>query len=456
MTISGRQYAFGQLSIKAVAKDWLQSDPTKDSIAGISLNKAYNLLAGKTSKTIIVAVIDNGIDITHEDLTNIIWTNKKEIAGNGIDDDHNGFVDDVHGWNFRGAKDGSIIDNEWVGATQIYEAWKTRFENMDTNLLNENEKKEWTIYKTAKREYFDKQNNSKDSIELNYSYNLKYNSSNLIANDSEDPNNRHYGSPYFKLTQGLNHGTYVSGIIAATRHNNIGMDGVADNVLIMPIVASTQVGDERDKDVANAIHYAVDNGVQLINISFSKLFSTNKSLLDEAIHYADKKKILIIHCAGNDGVNIDSFYNYHYPIALFDNGKKAVHFITVGWSRPLFDYRLAHPNSGYGKLSVDLFAPGSDIYTTAPHNQYDSRSGSSMSTPVVTGVAALLLSYFPSLTTKQVKDILLKTVFKPTQLVNKPGTKMLVPFRSLSISGGIVNAYNAIELAIKMAKSAKK
>src|SRR6185295_20196122 len=148
-------------------------------------------------------------------------------------------------------------------------------------------------------------------------------------------------------------------------------------------------------------------------------------------------------------------YNYHYPMPVYANGTKAVHFITVGWSRPLFDYRLAHPNSGYGKLSVDLFAPGSDIYTTAPHDQYDSRSGSSMSTPVVTGVAALLLSYFPLLTTKQVKDILLKSVFRPDQLVNKPGTKMLVPFRSLSVSGGIVNAYNAIELAINKTKYVK-
>jgi subtilisin family serine protease len=362
----------------------------------------------------------------------------------------------VHGWNFRGAKDGTIIDNEWAGATQIYEAWKGRYENADTNLLTGDKKREWIVYNKAKQEYLDKLNNSQDSIELNYSYNLKYNSSTLIANDSEDPTNRCYGSPNFKLTQGLNHGTYVAGIIAAERHNNIGIDGVADNVLIMPIVASTQVGDERDKDVANSIYYAVDNGARIINISFSKIFSTDKKLVDEAIQYAEKKKVLIIHCAGNDGVNIDSFYNYHYPMAVFENGKKATDFVTVGWSRPLFDYRLAHPNSGYGKLNVDLFAPGSDIYTTAPHNQYDSRSGSSMSTPVVTGVAALLLSYFPSLSTKLVKDILLKSVFKPDQFVNKPGTKTAVPFRSLSVSGGIVNAYDAVKLAIKMTKHAKE
>jgi len=241
----------------------------------------------------------------------------------------------------------------------------------------------------------------------------------------------------------------VSGIIAAQRNNGIGTNGIANNVLIMPVVASTQVGDERDKDVANAIHYAVDNGARIINISFSKVYSTDKKLLDEAIGYAEKKKVLIIHCAGNDGVNIDSFYNYHYPVALYDNGKKANNFITVGWSRPLFDYRLAHPNSGYGKKSVDLFAPGSDIFTTAPHNEYDFRAGSSMSVPCVTGVAALLLSYFPNLSIIQVKNILLKSTFKPKQMVNKPGTKIQVPFNTLSASGGILNAYSAIQMAIQ-------
>lgn len=442
--------------IKATAKDWIAFDPQVDTIAGISLYKAYELLKARVSKTVIVAVIDNGVDIEHEDLKKIIWTNKKEIPGNGIDDDHNGYVDDVHGWNFRGAKDGSIIDNEQAGATQIYVAWKSKYENADTNFQNPNEKKEWSIYRRARDEYLDKVNSSKDSIELTYSYNPNYHSYQLIANDNDQANNRFYGSPYFNLTPNLNHGTYVSGIIAAERNNDIGTNGIADNVLIMPVVASTQVGDERDKDVANAIYYAVDNGARIINISFSKIYSTDKKLLDEAIQYAESKQVLIIHCAGNDGVNIDSFYNYHYPVALYDNGKKATNFITVGWSRPLFDYRLAHPNSCYGKTNVDLFAPGSDIFTTAPHNQYDFRAGSSMSTPCVTGVAALLLSYFPSLSTKQVTDIILKSTFDPNQMVNRPGTKIQVPFKNLSSSGGILNAYNAIEMAIDLGKNNSK
>ncbi|MEP6596345.1 MAG: S8 family serine peptidase [Ginsengibacter sp.] len=312
-----------------------------------------------------------------------------------------------------------------------------------------------SIYNKAKTEYLDKINTSKDSTELNYSYNINYNSSKLIVNGSEPSNTHFYGSPYFKLPPDVNHGTYVSGIIAAQRNNRIGTNGIANNVLIMPVVASTQVGDERDKDVANAIHYAVDNGARIINISFSKVYSTDKKLLDEAIRYAEKKKVLIIHCAGNDGVNTDSFYNYHYPVALYDDGKKANNFITVGWNRPLFDYRLAHPNSGYGKNSVDLFAPGSDIFTTAPHNEYDVRAGSSMSAPCVTGVAALLLSYFPNLSIIQVKDILLKSTFKPKQMVNKPGTKIQVLFNTLSASGGILNAYNAVQMAIQVTRNTK-
>jgi subtilisin family serine protease len=214
------QNIFAQSSLKANAKDWLALDPKTDSIAGISLYKAYKLLKGRTSKTVIVAVIDNGINIVHEDLKNIIWTNTKEIPDNGIDDDHNGYIDDVHGWNFRGSKNGTIIENEQSGATQIYVAWKNKYENADTNSLKPNEKREWAIYNKAKTEYFDKINTSKDSTELKISYNINYISSKLIANDSENSNNHYYGNPYFKLTSNLSHGTHVAGIIAAQRNKS--------------------------------------------------------------------------------------------------------------------------------------------------------------------------------------------------------------------------------------------
>lgn len=430
-----------------ISKEWFEKDPKTDSVAGISIEKAYQLLKGRTSKPVIVAVIDNGIDINHEELKNKIWTNSKEIPNNGIDDDHNGYVDDVHGWNFRGAKDGTIVENEQNGATQFYAEWKNKFDNADTFTLSEAEKKEWIIYAKAKKQYAEKLS-SKDSADFEFAYNIDYNSDKLIENDSKGTSN-YYGSPYFKLSKNLTHGTHVAGIIAAQRNNNVGIDGIADNVLIMPIVATTAIGDERDKDIANAIRYAVDNGAKVINMSFSKTFSPDKKLVDGAIRYAEKNNVLVIHAAGNDGVNIDSAENYHYPIAIFQNGERATNFITVGWSRPLFDYRLAHPYSDYGKLNVDLFAPGSDIYSTVPDNGYEFKSGSSMSAPVVSGVAALLFSYFPSLTAKELKEILLKSTYKPNQMVNKPQTKIQVPFNSLSVSGGIVNAYNAISLAIE-------
>lgn len=441
----------GQVRKEPIARDWLLQDPEADSVAGISLDKAYQLLKGKHSKKIIVAVIDNGVDIDHEDLKNEIWTNSKEIPGNGIDDDHNGYIDDVHGWNFRGTKDGAVIENELAGATQVYLAWKNKYDNIDTNLLSRIEKQEWLVFSKAKKEYLEKLD-SKDSVEMNFTYNANYNSEVLIANESEATGNIYYGSPYFKLSPNLSHGTHVAGLIAAQRNNQKGIDGIADGVIIMPILATTASGDERDKDIANAIRYAVDNRAKIINMSFSKVFSPNKNIVDKAIRYAEKRKVLIVHSAGNDGVNIDSAVNYHYPIAHYSNGKKADNFISVGWNRSLFDYRLAHPYSNYGKLNVDLFAPGSDIFSTVPVNAYDSKSGSSMSAPVVTGVAALLLSYFPSLSIKQVKEILLKSTFKPNQMVNRPQTKIQVRFDSLSQSGGIVNAYNAVKMAIAITR----
>jgi subtilisin family serine protease len=247
-----------------------------------------------------------------------------------------------------------------------------------------------------------------------------------------------------KGSDNLSHGTHVAGIIGAKRNNGKGIDGIADQVILMPIVATTAKGDERDKDVANAIRYAVDNGARIINMSFSKRFSSDKQLVDEAFRYAEQNQVLIIHAAGNDGNDLDTAT--YYPIPYDQNGRRFSNLITVGWSRPLFNERLAHPNSNYGQ-DVDLFAPGSDILSTVPGNSYDYKSGSSMSTPVVTGVAALLWSYFPKLTMLQLKTILLRSTYKPRIMVNRPGSKTLVPFSSLSATGGILNARNAVEMA---------
>ena len=431
------------------ARDWLALDPAADSIAGTSLYKAYALLKGRASTPVIVAVIDNGVDLAHPDLAAVIWTNTREIPGNGIDDDHNGYVDDLHGWNFRGTRDGTIVENEQAEATHIYSIRRAGYDRVDTSRLAGQDKKDWAMYASAKKVYLDKIKNSKDSSELTYAYNMHYNSSELIGDDPADPNERYYGSPLMKLGPALSHGTHVAGIIAARNSSGTGIEGIAGNVLIMPIVATTAGGDERDKDVANAIRYAVDNGARVINMSFSKPFSAYKSSVDDAIRYAERKNVLIVHSAGNDGDDNDTAN--HYPIAIYENGQKAANFISVGWSRPLFNYRLAHPYSDYGARNVDLFAPGSDVFSTVPGNGYDYKSGSSMSAPVVSGIAALLFAYFPTLSAVQVKDILLRSSFKPDVMVNRPGgSTVKVPFSSLSVSGGIVNAYNAVVMAIKM------
>jgi cell wall-associated protease len=434
------------------ARDWLALDPAVDSIAGTSLYKAYELLKGRVSTPVVVAVIDNGVDMEHQDLKSVIWTNRKEIPDNGIDDDHNGYVDDVHGWNFRGTRDGTIVENEQAEATHIYSIWKTKYDGVDTTGLKGGEKANWRLYIKAKKAYLDKTKQSKDSFELKFTYNLNYNSSELIGDDPTDLNERYYGSPLIKLSPALSHGTHVAGIIGTRSKSCTGIDGIAGNVLIMPIVATTAGGDERDKDVANAIRYAVDNGARVINMSFSKPFSAYKSIVDEAIRYAENKNVLIVHSAGNDGDDNDTAN--HYPIAIYENGQKAANFISVGWSRPLFNFRLAHPYADYGQRNVDLFAPGSDIFSTIPGNGYDYKSGSSMSAPVVSGIAALLFSYFPTLTAVQVKDILLRSSFKPDITVNRPGGSMVkIPFSRLSVSGGIVNAYNAVAMAIKITGS---
>ena len=447
----------GQDPLSDPRHDWAYRNPVADSVAGIDFYRAYALLKGRPWRTTIVAVIDNGFDVEHQDLKSVIWTNSREIPGNGIDDDHNGYVDDVHGWNFRSARDGTAAEKEQTEATRIYAQWKGKYEGIDSTRLTGSQKKQLRLYLLAKRDYSRQVSASGtppypgDTVDIKYAHNLAFNSSEIIGDNPMDPRERSYGSPFLtKLTPWLSHGTHVAGVIAAQRDNGVGIDGIADHVLIMPIVASTATGDERDKDVANAIRYAVDNGARIINLSFSKSLSQYKSVVDDAVRYAERQDVLIVHVAGNDGEDNDVWP--HYPSAYYEGGGKARNVLTVGWSRPKFDERLAHPLSDYGARSVDVFAPGSDILSTVPGDKYEFKSGSSMAAPMVTGVAALLRSYFPRLTAVQVRDIIMRSSFKPTTTVNKPGTHEKVSFRSLSVSGGIVNARNAVRAAAEGAR----
>jgi cell wall-associated protease len=524
--------AFSQPSSSSTpAVNWQNMDLQKDSVYGTSVNRAYEeLLIDKKSHPVIVAVIDVGVDIAQEDLKGHIWTNPKEIPGNGFDDDRNGYTDDIHGWNFLGGKDGRNIltesyeaDREYYRLQPVYSGvndsgtaktmqlkqydYWTRLKNLHVHdsirsmnridaysrviqpVQNEDSVLRGSIGKDTLY-YSDieslkptdsvsfqirsdvlcvfQQNNiphrfsfefliadvneqlEKEKARLHMlSIDPNQQRRDIIGDNPENIKDRTYGNN--NVSAGYQaHGTHVAGTIAALRNNGIGMDGVADNVIIMPIRASCD-GDERDKDVALAIRYAVDNGAKIINMSFGKHFSPGKGWVDEAVRYAEKEGVLLIHAAGNDAENSDTIA--HYPNAYFkNNGAKATNFITVGASGYSRDLLVAE-FSNYGKKVVDVFAPGLDIYSTIPGNKYEWDSGTSMATPVVAGVAALIWSYYPKLTYRQVKFCIEKSATPINILVTKPGTDEKVAFSSLSSSGGIVNAYKAILIAAQIDKA---
>jgi subtilisin family serine protease len=512
--------SFAQSTTEETPKDWFLRDRSS-GFSGISLDKAYNFLKGKQSKTVIVAVIDSGIDTTHEDLKRVMWTNYGEIPGNKIDDDRNGYVDDVHGWNFIGGKDGRNVKEDSYEAARVYHSLKAKFENADTTKLS---KEDLALYRTWKAAYEDLTTgvdmtevlmlqklypmlHSGDSIitidlkkkEFTAKDLVGYKSSNpqaqmaanifneifkqnptqevsnvqlleqleselrkaesistappdyrgQITKDNEaDINDRFYGNNDLMASTPY-HGTHVSGIIAGDRTNNKGMNGIADNVRIMTVRAVPD-GDEHDKDIALAIRYAVDNGAKIINMSFGKGFSPQKQWVDEAVKYAESKGVLLIHAAGNDGANIDLARNF--PSATFVNGQtKASNWITVGASAPNGD--LAADFSNYGKESVDVFSPGVEIHSTIPGGTtYGKSSGTSMASPVTAGVAALLLEYYPNLTPQQIKYAIENSVVKVEEETTIPGGEEKVKFSTLSKTGGIINAYNAIKLADELSK----
>jgi subtilisin family serine protease len=510
-----------------VPKNWQLLSYATDSVYGVGAERAYKeLLEGKQGKTVIVAVIDSGIDTTHEDLRDILWRNPKEIPGNHIDDDGNGYVDDVFGWNFLGAKDGSTVKEDSDEATREYYRYRKLYGNPDSALQKDSkEYKYWTRLKDriqkpsvqAKTDYkmmlrvqenllkcesilaeylktndftveqLDTLRSSDQDVMFARGFALRLlHSTNeegttylalkndlaeyvkelkrkaeysgeepndkratIVGDNLNDINDRYYGNNDVQ-GQFAFHGTHVAGIIGAIRGNGLGIDGIADNVRIMAVKVVPE-GDERDKDVALGIRYAVDNGAQIINMSFGKGFSPQKEWVDDAIRYAEEKGVLLVHAAGNDNANNDEVENY--PKDTFNDGKEADNMITVGASGNGRTGSKIAGFSNYGKKEVDLFAPGVQIYSTVPGgNKYGSASGTSMAAPVVAGVAALVLSYNPDLSARQLKEILEKTAtpLPDGDMVNKPGAKdEEISFSELSKSGGVVNVYEALKLAAK-------
>jgi subtilisin family serine protease len=512
-----------------VPKNWHQLDPATTGFNGISLDKAYDLIKTKKLKSnrVVVAVIDSGIDTLHEDLKPILWTNPKEIPGNGIDDDHNGYVDDVHGWNFIGGKDGRNVKEDSYEAARVYYALKPKWDGKTAaDAVTAADKKEFADYtrakeKTAgdvdpketaflqglyakllkgdsviqkeigKKEYnitdlkdynptdanakaakgilanISKANNSTDITNEQLMENLqgdlrKADAANtppeefrkeIVKDVESNLNDRNYGNNDIMASTPF-HGTHCSGIIAAARNNGKGVDGIADNVRIM-MVRAVPDGDEHDKDIANAIRYAVDNGAQIISMSFGKDFSPEKQWVDDAFRYAASKNVLLVHAAGNDAKNVDTTYNFPNPYFIDGKGR-ANNIITVGASGDMKNGGLTASFSNYGVKEVDVFAPGVNINSTIPGGTtYGNASGTSMACPVVAGIAALLLEYYPKLTAVQLKEAIEKSAVAPKDKVKNPETKELVDMSTLSKTGGIANAYEAVKYAATLKPAAK-
>ena len=516
--------AFAQKSKDEVPKNWHQLDPETSGFNGISLQKAYDLVKSKklTSKRVIVAVIDSGIDTTHEDLKPVLWTNPKEIPGNGIDDDKNGYIDDVHGWNFLGGKDGRNVKEDSYEGARLYHRLKAKWDGKTSaDAISATDKKEFADFERAKQKTvgdvnpqqmkqvefmyskvvagdsvirkeigkssytsvdmeaykptdadakmtksilvnISKANNTTDitneQLIEELSGEMRKGESatqapteyrkDIVKDDEANINDRNYGNNDLLANTPM-HGTHCAGIIAAVRNNGKGMNGIADNVRIMAVRAVPD-GDEHDKDIANAIRYAVDNGAQIISMSFGKDFSPEKEWVDDAFRYAASKNVLLVHAAGNDSKNVDTTYNFPNPFYL--NGKgRADNIITVGASGDLKNGGLTASFSNYGKKEVDVFAPGVNIYSTLPGgNNYGNLSGTSMACPVVAGTAALLLEYYPNLTAVQLKEAIEKSAVAPKEKVNNPETKEKVSLSELSKSGGFLNAYEAMKYAGNM------
>ena len=529
-----------------IVRDWFLRDPETEKLQGTSTEKAYEtLLKGKPSKKVRVAVIDSGIDVEHEDLKGIIWTNGDEIPGNEIDDDKNGYIDDIHGWNFIGGRDSSVNRDSYE-LTREYSRLKPLYDSVDETKIKKKDKADYGLWKSVKAEFEKEVENNKQQYEMftqqydlyvqalgtltfcdsiirtslqvdsitksslsqvnpandtvrfaketlinvlenvegdilvydfleelevylvqlkegvdhfqaavEFGYNPEYNSRIIVGDNPQDPYEKNYGNNDVKGGD-AKHGTHVAGIIGANRKNDIGMKGIADNVEIIAVRVVPPNGDERDKDIANGIIYAVDNGAQIINMSFGKDYSPHKEAVDKAVKYAEEKGVLLIHGSGNEGENLDNNTS-QFPTRFYKNKKIARTWMEIGASSWGRDSSLVASFSNYGKKTVDLFAPGVEIYSTVPDNQYEDLQGTSMACPIVSGIAALVWSYFPDLSAEQIKDILNQSTRKFDGLkVSQPGTGEYVEFSQLSITGGMVNAYEAIKLAQNYPRQAQK
>lgn len=489
-------------------KTWGHADLITDTIPGMSVDKAYKeIIKNKSGKTVIVAVVDSGMDLEHEDLRDVLWTNKGERPNNGKDDDGNGYIDDIHGYNFLGeayneqleyvrmlrlnvgdaslrAKARLKLDEEYPKALQnkqqyeqIFQVVKSADEAVKKELGKDSYTKKELAAIEAKTEemqqhlavltqmfsYGDSISTVIEELsegityfadQVNYNLNKDFDGRTPVGDNPYDLSDKSYGNGNPKnRVDTESHGTHVAGIIAAKRDNGKGVNGVAKNVKLMSVRAVPN-GDEYDKDIAMAIRYAVDNGAKIINCSFGKSYSPNPQWVYDAIQYAASRDVLIVHAAGNDGNNLDNPDNPNYPNDHKYGGLEfANNVITVGALASSYGSKMVASFSNYGKQNVDVFAPGDGIYSTLPNNTYDFQGGTSMAAPAVAGVAALIRSYHPQLSASQVKQIIIQSGLSSKASVIVAGDpSSATTFDKVSKSGKMVNAYNALLMAESISK----
>jgi len=493
----------GDLS-EADEKRWSDLDLLKDTIPGMSVDRVYELLKDRKSTKVVVGVIDSGVDIEHPDLKAVIWNNPKEIAGNGIDDDKNGYIDDVHGWNFLGDIEHENMEfvrilKKGDDGSETYKRAQAEFDKETAEAKAGKQQMDFILKadksfqeKTGKQDYTaaDLEALKTDDATLNairgrfvqilsnvtraelmsqikggvdhYDSQLKYHlnkdfDARKVLNDNPDDfSKKSYGNNNVigPEKEGAKHGTHVAGIIAQGRGNNLGGDGVATEHVEIMCVRAVPDGDEYDKDVAMAIRYAVDNGAKVINGSFGKYYATHSDWVYDALKYAGEKDVLVVFAAGNEGTDLDADKSERYP----NDDKNTLteytnNVLTIGAIGYDYGPELVADFSNYGKTKVDVFSPGVRIYATTPNDTYSFLQGTSMASPNAAGVAALIRSYYPKLKAAQVKQIIMESGLAVTfdvVLGGDPNTTR--SFSDASRSGKIVNAYNAIILADKMSR----
>ena len=507
-------------------KTWYHKDFSTTNVYGVNTNNAYKFLESKGLKprTVVVGVLDSGVEVDHPGLINNMWKNPNEIPNNGIDDDKNGYVDDIYGWNFIGGKTADV-DADNLEVTRMVKKYQPIFEGTDSAKNRANQAKmpeEYAMYQKSKKlfdekgseaeeyyHYFSGFNNAIPSIvktlngktltkanlaaikpasqedsrnlqilnslvqeaenvgktpkeveellrkevdgalkhyesQATKHYNLDFDPRKEIVGDNYDNyNEKHYGNNHYEGPD-ASHGTHVSGIIAGLPHGNEVQYGVAHKVAKIMTVRAVPDGDERDKDVANAIRYAVDNGAKILNMSFGKAVSPGKKHVWDAMKYAEKKGVLLVKAAGNENQNIGE--NEYFPTNFMkqsDEKPFVSNMIVVGASTNNSQNLRARFSNYNGKM-VDVFAPGQEIYSTVPDAKYEYLQGTSMASPVVAGAAAVLWAYMPSLTPQQIKEALVKTVNKSTVNANVDSS---ANFDQISVAGGVIDLYKAAQYA---------